>query len=90
MSPRLAIPCSADLWGLRPRDFSTLASPNPLSWRSRASPFRGGAPDVGLRTCAETSGRRYTHLDDAFGPRRAQGLGICVGYDEIGALGARH
>jgi hypothetical protein len=41
---------------------------------------------VGLRTRAETSGRRQAHLDDAFGPRRGQGLGICVGYDEIDTL----
>jgi hypothetical protein len=39
----------------------------------------GGATDVGLRTRAETSGRHHTHLDDMFGPRRGQGLGIRVG-----------
>jgi hypothetical protein len=46
----------------------------------------GGTANVGLRTRAETSGRRHAHLDDTFGPRRGQGLGICVGYDEIDAL----
>jgi len=46
----------------------------------------GGAADVGLRTRAETPGRRHPYLDDAFGPRGGQGLGICVGYDEIDAL----
>jgi hypothetical protein len=43
--------------------------------------FGGGAADVGLRTRAETFGHRHAHLDDAFGPRRGQSLGIRVGDD---------
>jgi hypothetical protein len=39
-----------------------------------------------MRAGAETSGRRHAHLDDSFGPQRGQGLGICVGYNEIDAL----
>jgi hypothetical protein len=46
----------------------------------------GGAADVGLRAGAETSCHRHAHLDDTFGPRRGQGLGIRVGHDEIDAL----
>jgi hypothetical protein len=48
--------------------------------------LKGGAADLGLRAGAETSGRRHAHLDDSFGPQRGQGLGICVGYNEIDAL----
>jgi hypothetical protein len=52
----------------------------------------GGAADVRLRTGAETSGRRHAHLDDVFGPRHGQRLGIRVGDDEVDALqpGADH
>jgi hypothetical protein len=48
--------------------------------------FGGGPADIGLGAGAETFGRRHTHLDDAFGPRHGQGLGIRVGDDEIDAL----
>jgi hypothetical protein len=48
--------------------------------------FGSGAADVGLRTRAETPRGRHTHLDDALRPRGGQGLGICVGYDEIDAM----
>ena len=47
-----------------------------------------GAADLRLRACAETSGRRHAHLDDVFGPRHGQCLGIRVGDDEIDALEA--
>src|SRR5450631_4132213 len=45
--------------------------------------LRGGAADLGLRTRAETLGRRYAHLDDVFGPRHGQRLGIGIGDDEV-------
>jgi len=50
--------------------------------------FGGGPTDIGLRTGAETSGRRDAHLDDVFGPCHGQRLGIRVGDDELGALKA--
>jgi hypothetical protein len=48
----------------------------------------GGAADVGLRTGAETSCHRHTHLDEVFGAgaRNGERLGVSVGDDEIDAL----
>ena len=46
----------------------------------------GSAPDVGLRTRAETFGDLHAHLDDALGLRRGQRLGIGVGDDEVDPL----
>jgi hypothetical protein len=48
--------------------------------------FGGGEADVGLGAGAKTFGHRHAHLDDAFGPRLAQSLGIRVGDDEVDAL----
>ena len=48
----------------------------------------GGAADIGLRAGAKTFGYRHAHLDDAFGPRLGQSLGIRVGDDEVDALEA--
>ena len=50
--------------------------------------FGGRTADIGLGTGAETFGRRYAHLDDVFGPRHGQRLGVCVGDDEVDALEA--
>jgi len=47
-----------------------------------------GAADIGLGACAKTFGHRYAHLDDAFGPRHGQRLGIRVGDDEVDPLEA--
>ncbi len=48
--------------------------------------LRRGSPDLGLRTGAETLGNRDAHLDDAFGLRHRECLGIGIGNDEIDAL----
>ena len=45
--------------------------------------FSGGAADIGLGAGAETFGHRHAHLDDAFGPRHGERLGIRVGDDEV-------
>src|SRR5450755_2062154 len=46
----------------------------------------GGAADIGLGACTKTFGHRYAHLDDAFGTRHGQRLGICIGDDEVDPL----
>ena len=51
--------------------------------------FGGGAADFGLRAGAETLGDLHAHLDDAFGLRHGQRLGVGVGDDELDALQAR-
>jgi len=62
----------------------------PVRWSriSSITSWGGGAADIGLGTGAETFSRRHAHLDDAFGPRHGQGLGIRVGDDEVDALEA--
>jgi hypothetical protein len=46
----------------------------------------GGTADIRLRTRAEPFGCRYAHLDDSFGPRLAESLGIRVGDDKVDPL----
>ena len=48
----------------------------------------GGAADLRLGAGAETLGDLRAHLDDAFGFRQGQSLGVGVGNDEIDALQA--
>jgi hypothetical protein len=48
--------------------------------------FGGGTTDIGLGARTEPFGRSDAHLDDAFGPRLAQSLGVRVGDDKIDAL----
>ena len=45
--------------------------------------FSGRAPDLRLRSGAETFGDLHAHLDDALGLRHRQRLGVGIGDDEV-------
>ena len=45
--------------------------------------FGGGASDLGLRSGAEAFGHLQAHLDDAFGARGGERLGVGIGDDEV-------
>ena len=50
--------------------------------------FGGGAADLGLRAGAKALGHLHAHLNDAFGFRHGQRLGVGIGDHEVDALQA--